>query len=90
MKKRKRKKSKATFDPRATADKIREDCQNHLERPDGTFPDIYLIANLSAEELKEDFGDIEFDNNKLTVAIAESLPELQKEAFGEFLIFDPT
>jgi len=34
-----------------------------------------------AAKLKEDFGDIEFDNSKLTVAIAESLPELQKEAF---------
>ena len=85
-----KRKYRKKFDPGATADKIQKDCQKHLERPDGTFPKIYLIANIPAEELKEDFGDIEFDNSKLTVAIAESLPELQKEAFGEFLNFYPT
>ena len=81
-----KRKIRTKFDPRATADKIRKNCQKHLERPDGTFPEIYLIANLSAEELKKEFGDIEFDNDKLTDDTIESLPELQKEAVGEFLI----
>ena len=83
-KKDEKRKTKTKFDPSATADKIRKDCQEHLKRPDGTFPKIYLIANLSAEELNKEFGDIKFDNNELTHDTIESLPELQKAALGEF------
>ena len=77
-------KKKKNFNPSSTADQIREDCLNKLG--DEHKEKIFLISNLLEDELTKfssDYGGIQFDNEALTTAMVEGLPEIQKQALGK-------
>ena len=82
--KNRRRRLKDEFDASSTSDEIREDCRKQL----GQGSKIFLIANVPPSELEEDFPEekfpgIHFDNMDLRVEMTQSLPKMQKTAFGK-------